>query len=670
MIIKTSAFSTEILSELLKSLMFGAFVVDRYKKILMVNAAALKILKAKSAEDVIGQNCNKFCLAKDGKCPIWDLGMKVDLSEKPLLDCHGEEIPILKTVSPLMMDGKEVLLETFVDITDRKSIERQLEESETKYRLVADNTYDWEFWLSPDGKFLYSSPSCERITGYPSKDFIDDPTFLSRIIHPADLPHYLEHRHDLSDRDGLEFRIMRPDREERWIEHLCQGVYGANGEYLGHRGNNRDITKRKRAEQAATKAKEEWERTFDSIVDPIMILDTDRRVVRANKPTLEALNMTSAELEGSNCYKIFHGLDGPPKYCPMTGLLGDLKSHNVEAYVEQLDGYYSISVSPLFDAEGKLYGSVHHARNITDLKVAENVLITERNRAQNYLDAAGSMIAMLDNSGIVVLVNRKGCEVLGYDYHDIIGQSFARFLSPAMINETVSEFSLLMAGKPVLMDREYILITKSGEERVVMSHNTLMKNNIEGITGLLLSGEDITEMKKMEAQLIAQAQHDPLTGLPNRNLLQERLIQDMAHAKRNGKFVGVLYLDIDRFKSINDSLGHDIGDSLLVNFASRIKGCVRVNDTVARLGGDEFIIVLSDVASRNDISSAATKIIEEMATPFDISGLKVSITTSIGISIYPQDGEDVETLLKKADTAMYNAKENDRNNFKFFSGPE
>ncbi|MBI5191310.1 MAG: PAS domain S-box protein [Nitrospirae bacterium] len=154
--------------------------------------------------------------------------------------------------TPITNEQGEVIGTTGVarDITDRKKAVEALIDSETKYRIVADNTYDWEFWLAPDGRFLYSSPSCERVTGHGASEFEDDPSLLSRIIHPEDAAAFTSHRHDVGERPGAtEFRIVTPDGAERWIEHLCQPVYDEQGQFLGHRGNNRDITERKRLER-------------------------------------------------------------------------------------------------------------------------------------------------------------------------------------------------------------------------------------------------------------------------------------------------------------------------------------------------------------------------------------------------------------------------------------
>jgi diguanylate cyclase len=168
-------------------------------------------------------------------------------------------------------------------------------------------------------------------------------------------------------------------------------------------------------------------------------------------------------------------------------------------------------------------------------------------------------------------------------------------------------------------------------------------------------------------QMSFKAERDFLTGLPNRALLADRLAQSITLAQRHGKRVALLYLDLDHFKDINDSLGHSIGDQLLQSTAKRLEGCVRHSDTVSRQGGDEFVVLLSEVEAMQDAAGAAEKLVKAMAAPHLIVGHRLTVTLSIGISLYPDDGTDADAVLTNADTAMYYAKRNGRNNYKRFT---
>jgi diguanylate cyclase (GGDEF)-like protein len=176
---------------------------------------------------------------------------------------------------------------------------------------------------------------------------------------------------------------------------------------------------------------------------------------------------------------------------------------------------------------------------------------------------------------------------------------------------------------------------------------------------------DITERKKIEQKLSKMATHDALTELPNRLLLTDRFDISVARAKRNAGNVSIMMLDLDHFKYVNDTLGHDIGDKLLKAIGNMLKGIVRKSDTVARMGGDEFVLLLPEVNDLQNIQRIAQKILDDFKKPFPINGHNLLITTSIGIAVYPSDGEDFESLMTSADKAMYYAKESGRNNYKF-----
>lgn len=216
------------------------------------------------------------------------------------------------------------------------------------------------------------------------------------------------------------------------------------------------------------------------------------------------------------------------------------------------------------------------------------------------------------------------------------------------------------------LNSTFRITTKVGEEIVVVSQAELERDN-SGHPNLLIGTMlDITERTRAELEIHHLVNYDTLTGLPNRNLLHDRLQQAITQAARVQGRVGVLFLDLDRFKGVNESLGHLAGDQLLRTVAERLRVCVRESDTLARVGGDEFVFVLNLVAAENGISAAASKILALVSEPFVIEGQELYLTASIGIAVYPNDGADGQTLLKHADLAMYQAKEMDRNNFQFY----
>ena len=178
---------------------------------------------------------------------------------------------------------------------------------------------------------------------------------------------------------------------------------------------------------------------------------------------------------------------------------------------------------------------------------------------------------------------------------------------------------------------------------------------------------DITERKEMQEQIWRQANFDPLTGVPNRLLFHDRLQQDIERAERDQHHIALIYLDIDGFKEVNDSFGHTTGDELLRQVAQRLAGTLRRTDTIARMGGDEFTIIMPQVEEPPMVNNLAERILAGLTEPFSIGGYEGSISASLGIAVYPEDGTSIDTLLKRADSAMYEAKQSGRNTFRFFS---
>ncbi len=196
----------------------------------------------------------------------------------------------------------------------------------------------------------------------------------------------------------------------------------------------------------------------------------------------------------------------------------------------------------------------------------------------------------------------------------------------------------------------------------------LVKQKVDG-KQLVRSLRYAIERKRLEETIKRMAHHDALTNLPNRMLLDDRLVVALAHARRNKEMLAVLYLDLDGFKAVNDTHGHTIGDQLLKDVAKRLTNLLRDEDTVARMGGDEFTLLLTEIKQKEDAAKVADKILNAMKEPLTLGTHTLNITTSVGIALYPSDGEDAETLLKNADTAMYKVKENGRNAYRFYGQP-
>jgi diguanylate cyclase (GGDEF)-like protein/PAS domain S-box-containing protein len=282
--------------------------------------------------------------------------------------------------------------------------------------------------------------------------------------------------------------------------------------------------------------------------------------------------------------------------------------------------------------------------------------------AQALLRCAGTGIYIVQD-GKFQYVNSLFQEMTGYSEIELLGQYSLNLVHPED-REIVREKAIESLKKGRSAPCEYRFVKKNGE--IIWVLEKVTSAEYQGKQATVGSFMDITERKELEQKLADMATHDSLTGLPNRLLLTDRLAVGLAQARRNDTRLAVMMLDLDRFKTVNDTFGHIVGDELLRAAGERLMGIVRKSDTVARMGGDEFVVLLLQIARMEDAVKVAQKILGAFRKPFALDSYQVHTTTSIGIAIYPEDGEDVETLYKNADTAMYWAKEQGRDNYELY----
>ena len=360
--------------------------------------------------------------------------------------------------------------------------------------------------------------------------------------------------------------------------------------------------------------------------------------------------------------------------------------------VAQGFGFRSVAVFPLRQG-GKPVGAIMHYANETgffDAELAELLsrmaseisVALERFASEAALrDEQRQMEVLLSNLPGMVYRCRddpdwtmefvsEGClELTGYRPEELMLSRTVTFEGMTHADDRARvrdeiHHALRTRGRFVL---EYRIRTRDGREKWVQEKGLGMYSPDGELLGLEGFVSDITEIKTYRERLEHQATHDTLTGLANRHLLNERMLQAMAHVRRQGGVMAVVFLDLDQFKFVNDTLGHTAGDELLKQAAGRLRGCVREEDTVARLGGDEFVLLLGEQPDPQAVVHAVERVLGAMAQPYQVLGNEFATTCSIGVSLSPQDGEDVETLLKHADAAMYRAKAMGRNGFHFFT---
>ena len=309
-------------------------------------------------------------------------------------------------------------------------------------------------------------------------------------------------------------------------------------------------------------------------------------------------------------------------------------------------------------------------RSMIERAVNTEALFEEKERAQVTLDSIGDAVISTDFAGHVTYLNVVAESLTGWSRQDAAGhllEHVFRIIDSVTRQPARNPMALaVQSNKTVGLTPNCVLIRRDGVESPIEDSAAPIHDRHGQVTGAVMVFRDVSAARATTLSMSYMAQHDSLTDLPNRMLLNDRLREALSLAHRYGRQLAILFLDVDRFKHINDSLGHMIGDRLLQSIGQRLRGCVRGSDTVSRQGGDEFIILLTEVAHARDATRCADKILRALRAPHRIDQHEVHITASIGIVTYPDDGGDAETLMKNADFAMYHAKESGRDNRQFF----
>jgi diguanylate cyclase (GGDEF)-like protein/PAS domain S-box-containing protein len=324
------------------------------------------------------------------------------------------------------------------------------------------------------------------------------------------------------------------------------------------------------------------------------------------------------------------------------------------------------SVFPLRNDNGKIVGFRGIGRDVTERTQMEEALRLSGERYRTILEEIEEGYYEVDLDGNFTFANDAACHQFGYCREELIGMNYRAYVPKEDVKNVYRTWNkVFRTGEPV-KSFPFATIRKDGTHIYLETSISPMRNKQGKIVGFRSISRDITERKQFEQKLAEMATHDSLTGLPNRILLSDRLLVGTALAKRNGHRLAVLMLDLDKFKDVNDDMGHSVGDELLKAVGQRLSGIMRKSDTVCRIGGDEFVLVLPQISQVGDVTKFAERILNAFQEPFVFGRHRLQITTSMGIAVYPDDGVDTDHLLKYADSAMYMAKEQGRGIYKYY----
>ncbi len=551
------------------------------------------------------------------------------------------------------------------DITDWKRAEEALRQSETQYRLLFDSN-PVPMWVFDRKtlKFLTVNEAAVRHYGFSGREFLA--MTIADIRPEEDIPDLLETT--ANPIQGLQqatiWRHRKKDGAIIEVEIVAHGLdfHGIEAELVAAY----DITERKQAERATNLLAA----IVNSSADAIISKGLDGVISSWNKGAEQLFGHSAEEAIGQHITLIIP----PDRLYEEETILERIRRgeqienfETVRIHKDRTPLDISLTVSPVMDTSGGVVGASKVARDIGERKHAEQALQLAEEKYRAIFEDAVVAIFQSSLGGRYTTVNPAMAHMLGYDSPQELVASISDISQQVYVNpKSRDEFKRLMQELGMVRDFECQIYRRDGSTMWV-SVNARAVSKAGVLVGYEGTNEDITARKVAEERVQFLAYYDALTGLPNRILLQDRLAKALAGARRRKDKVAILFLDLDRFKIINDSLGHSLGDLLLQGVAERLKKWARELDTVARLGGDEFVIVLTNVRDVADAAVAADRIVKTMTAGFVVEGHPLNISCSLGISVFPEHGSDSDTLIKNADAAMYSAKESGRNTFRFFT---
>jgi diguanylate cyclase (GGDEF)-like protein/PAS domain S-box-containing protein len=423
----------------------------------------------------------------------------------------------------------------------------------------------------------------------------------------------------------------------------------------------KELAQRRLAEENLSGAIELSQTIMQYSIDVIALFDQDGRVLQTSQAVTSIWGYQPNEIIGRKIFDFILPEDRQRSFAAMQSLAPDQPVRNFENRYRHKDGdiVYMLWNASSFGGQGHF---IALGRDITALKQASMRLEESEQRFRSLFDHHSDAVLARDLEGRFIEGNRALLRLTQYSAAELQQLDTRTLVAAEEKQRNQTHFQQAVKGIPQNFRTQLQRKDGTSIEIDLAYVPTIVKQKVVGVFGLM---RDITEAANYERHIAYLASHDTLTGLPNRNLLDDRLRH--AIEKRHAQQFGILFMDLNRFKIVNDSLGHDKGDLLLQMTAERLRKAVREGDTVARLGGDEFVVMLEDIDSSDRVAQVANELLAVVAEPFQLGGHELTISTSIGGSVYPKDGTDAVTLLKHADLAMYQAKELGAGTFRFFN---
>ena len=558
------------------------------------------------------------------------------------------------------------------DITDKRRAEENLRASEERFRTLSENVPVGIFQTDTGSNCVYVNEHWTQMTGLTYDESAG--RGWSATVHPDDIEAVVaewRRARDAQVASSMELRFLHRDGRLVWAHANVVPLRDADGRVTGHLGTIVDITERRLAQDAVIESERRLRAVTDNVTDVIFVYGMDHRLQWVT-PSIEWMTgFTPTELFERNTLNDVHPDDAERMLELWRALFRGESYTGAEFRFTTRAGVERWCWSaghPVYDADNVQTGVQIRDADITLQKQAELRLRENEQRSRAIIETTSDAFVSASGDGLIQEWNRAAEHMFGLQRSHARG---ARLLDVLPAESGREPLERALAGLRPGGDATIELVAQRADGTPFAAEVRLWTMRVEGAVTLNAFLRDITERKRREEQVAFMAYHDPLTGLPNRAMLEQHLDLVLLRARHDETAAALLFLDIDRFKHVNDTYGHDAGDQLLCETANRLRSAARAGDLVVRLGGDEFVLVLGDLpaAAAADIATAvASRVHLELRAPYRLDGVMLQTSTSVGIAIFPGDGADATSLLNAADGGMYASKRAGRGGTSFAIG--